>query len=132
MKNYSKQREAVLRVLKSTKTHPTAQWVYEQVRAELPHISLATVYRNLMQLRNEGVIRGITVGDGFEHFDGDASPHLHLHCRRCSRIIDAVLQEDCLRTEALKLGFSPDSSVYVIYGVCRECSTHNEKDSEIN
>lgn len=131
MKNYSRQREAILRVLRSTDTHPTAQWVYEQVRSELPRISLATVYRNLTQLRDEGTVLGITVGDGFEHFDGDASPHVHLHCRSCSGIFDAFLAEDSPRRAAIEAGFSPDSEVYVIYGICCSCKAHNENGSEI-
>lgn len=128
MKNYSRQREAILQVLRSTDSHPTAQWVYEQVRRQLPKISLGTVYRNLAQLRDEGVILGLTVGDGYEHFDGDASAHLHLHCRRCGRISDVALERDVLGEKAASCGFSPETCAYVIYGVCSDCLSKNEND----
>ena len=49
----SKQRDAILRVLRSTNTHPTVQWIYDQVRHEIPNISMGTVYRNLKLLKKE-------------------------------------------------------------------------------
>lgn len=128
MKNYSRQREAILQVLRSTDTHPTAQWVYEQVRRQLPKISLGTVYRNLAQLRDEGVILGLTVGDGYEHFDGDASAHLHLHCRKCGKIADMALGEDILGKKAAESSFLPETGVYLIYGLCADCRNQDGKD----
>ena len=88
MKNYSKQREAILNALRSTDTHPTAAQVYAMVKKELPNISLGTVYRNLDALTQSGDILGISVGDGNTHFDGDSSHHLHLHCNKCGKISD--------------------------------------------
>ena len=69
MKNYSRQREAIMNVLRSTNTHPTAAWIYEQVRQQIPNISLGTVYRNLAALSESGDILSINVGDGQEHYD---------------------------------------------------------------
>ncbi|MBN1152992.1 MAG: transcriptional repressor, partial [Dehalococcoidia bacterium] len=43
---YSRQRDAILRVVRCTTCHPSAEWVYSQVKRELPNISLGTVYRN--------------------------------------------------------------------------------------
>ena len=123
MKNYSKQREAILSVLRSTDTHPTASWIYEQVREVLPNISLGTVYRNLSALSEAGEILSINVGDGFEHFDGDIHPHAHLHCRECDCIIDARLSGDPLSQIAESHGFTPQISVYVVYGICEKCKT---------
>lgn len=122
MKNYSRQREAIKRALCSTDTHPTAKQVYELVRQEIPNISLGTVYRNLAALSNSGDILSITVGDGFEHFDGDIRPHVHLHCRKCGHIADAPLTDDRPLTAAADSGFTPDSEVYVVYGVCADCN----------
>ena len=49
----TKQRDAILRVLRNTKTHPTVQWIYDQVRSEIPNISMGTVYRNLKYLKQK-------------------------------------------------------------------------------
>ncbi|MGN0492036.1 MAG: transcriptional repressor [Acutalibacteraceae bacterium] len=122
MKKYSRQREAILNVLRSTDIHPTANQVYDRVRETIPNISLGTVYRNLAALNAAGEILSVSVGDGYEHFDGNSSPHLHLHCRLCGSIADMPLKTDFLAEAALKSGFTPDTSVYVVSGVCGECN----------
>ena len=40
---YSRQREALLEVLRSTKSHPSAYWIYEELKKDFPKISLGTV-----------------------------------------------------------------------------------------
>lgn len=128
MKKYSKQREEIIRVLRSTDTHPTAAWVYSEVKREIPNISLGTVYRNLAELSATGEILSISVGDGFEHFDGNSRPHAHLHCRRCGRTFDAPLDGDPLAVVARDNDFLPETSVYVLYGVCKECKSKNSTE----
>ena len=121
MKNYSRQREAILRVLHSTDSHPTANWIYEQVKAEIPNISLGTVYRNLSALAANGDILSLNVGDGFEHFDGDTKAHAHLTCKCCKKIIDAPLPDDLISKIALKHQFATEQAVYIAYGTCENC-----------
>lgn len=122
MKHYSKQREAILEVLRSTDTHPTANWIYEKVREKIPNISLGTVYRNLSGLTADGEILQIDVGDGFEHYDGDISPHLHLYCRECKKIFDHRLKTDYIKNIARKGGFLTDTTIYVAHGICKNCT----------
>lgn len=123
MKKYSRQREAILSVLCSTETHPTANWVYNQVRETIPNISLGTVYRNLAALSAAGEIISLSVGDGYERFDGNNSRHAHFYCKTCGKITDFTLDTDYLAEAARKNGFTPDSSVYIVRGVCGECNT---------
>ena len=47
----TKQRQLILEELRGTKSHPSAEWVYQRVKAKLPNISLGTVYRNLAMLK---------------------------------------------------------------------------------
>lgn len=123
MKNFSRQREAVLNALCSTKTHPSASGIYETVREALPNISLGTVYRNLSVLEQEGIIRKISVGDSFEHFDGDTSPHSHFYCKSCRQITDIPFDtsEDCKKLEE-QAGLSVESATYTFVGVCKNCN----------
>lgn len=122
MKNYSRQREAILDVLCSTKSHPTAAWIYENVRKQSPNISLGTVYRNLSVLEGDGIIRKISVGDVSEHFDGDTSAHSHLYCKGCNQITDIPFDtaDDCKKVESLH-GISVESATYTFVGVCKNC-----------
>ena len=122
MKNYSRQREAILNVLRSTDTHPTANWIYGKVRETLPNISLGTVYRNLSALTEAGEILCINVGDDFLHYDGDISNHLHLHCKNCGDIADIRIENDPLSKIALETGFKPENAVYVLTGICKKCN----------
>ena len=120
MKNYSRQREAILKVLKSTKSHPNANEIYMKVREEIPNISLGTVYRNLAELSVNGDILKLSV-DGFERFDGDISPHIHLQCRSCGKITDVPIEKGIFKTEEEQFGFSSESYALVVSGLCKDC-----------
>ncbi|MBQ6884891.1 MAG: transcriptional repressor [Clostridia bacterium] len=122
MANYSKQREAILNELRGRCDHPTAAQVYEAVRKTIPNISLGTVYRNLASLVESGEILSVTVGDGYEHFDGDKSFHLHLHCKCCGAIIDSRVEDKKIKSIAQFDGFIPETSVCVVYGLCKNCN----------
>ena len=121
MKNYSRQREAILDAVMSTDTHPTAREVYEEVQKTLPNISLGTVYRNLDALNASGKVLSISVGSGTTHFDGDNSDHIHLYCKKCGKITD--LRFDGVELNALteKRGFKAENMVCVISGICSDC-----------
>ncbi|MBQ6847650.1 MAG: transcriptional repressor [Clostridia bacterium] len=125
MKNYSRQREAILSVISSTDTHPTADWIYTEVRKLIPNISLGTVYRNLADLRQSGMVLSVDVGDGKEHFDYDTSPHLHLSCKACGKIIDARLKSDPIASLSEDYGFVPEIPVYVVRGYCAACKSNS-------
>ena len=85
---HSKKRDAILQCVRSTKSHPTADWVYGQLRPEIPGLSLGTVYRNLAAFKREGVIASVGVVDGMERFDANTAPHAHFVCKHCSAVID--------------------------------------------
>ena len=121
MKHYSKQREAILEVLRNTDTHPTANWIYEKVREKIPNISLGTVYRNLSALSSEGEILLLKVGDTFDHFDGDISPHAHLYCKECRKIIDKCLKPNHIENLLSDADFQVDTTFCVAYGICKNC-----------
>jgi len=48
-----RKRDAILSCVRSTEIHPSAEWVYENVRHQMPDISLATVYRNLALFKDQ-------------------------------------------------------------------------------
>lgn len=122
MRNYSRQREAILKVLCSTTSHPTAAWIYEQVREEIPNISLGTVYRNLSLLEEDGAIRKIPVGDNHEHFDGDTTQHSHFYCKCCEQISDIFIDtEETRKKVEADTGSRVDSGTYTFHGVCKTC-----------
>ena len=119
----SRQRDAILEVLKGTKTHPSADWVYNEVRKIIPNISLGTVYRNLAKLSEENIIIKVGTGLNTEHFDGDTNPHYHVICRECGKIIDIMTEPDESLNKLAAENF--DGEIYdhfaIFYGKCAEC-----------
>ena len=102
-KRFSRQREEILQILKGTKIHPTAEWIYFQAKKKIPKLSLGTVYRNLNNLHQKGIIKKFQFSTPFDHFDGNTSSHQHFVCRKCGKIYDLFLDlEKDLKAEALK------------------------------
>jgi len=129
---YSRQRESIIEYLLSTKEHPTADVIYQNVKTEYPKISLGTVYRNLTLLVDTGVVRKISTGDGMEHYDGDMSPHSHYFCRCCHRIMDIDVTasgEQILAASSLGLG-TIESASMLFTGVCMDCTDTNRIDGK--
>lgn len=85
---YSRQREIILHTVLRACNHPTADWVYQQVKKDCPNISLATVYRNLNQLAEAGKILKLSAGEGGDRFDRTTSGHYHMYCTACGGVFD--------------------------------------------
>lgn len=84
----TKQRLAVLEVVRAEKRHYTAEEIFALARLRLPTISRATVYNNLHALERDGEIRRISGEDGRDRYDSSNIPHGHLFCIRCHSISD--------------------------------------------
>ncbi len=85
---YTEQRAAVYGYLDGKRTHPTADEVFTAVRAEIPDISLATVYKALEALVGCGLAVKLHCGDAAARYDGRTDPHSHAHCRICGAVVD--------------------------------------------
>ena len=62
---------AILSALQETTVHPTADWVYSQLKPKYPDLSLGTVYRNLKKFCETGKAASVGVIGGQEHFDAN-------------------------------------------------------------
>ncbi len=116
----SKQRDAVLDVLKACRDHPTADIIYSRVREKIPNISLGTVYRNLGQLCSEGMIIAIGIGEDRVHYDGNPLEHVHFYCKSCGGIFDFDYDSGISNMLAQK-GCEIHSCKIVYDGICENC-----------
>ena len=125
--NYSKQRELALKVLQKNMCHPTADFVYKQKRKDLPNISLATVYRNLNQLAEAGLIRKVEGLDGSVHFDHNTHNHYHFVCIKCNKVYDVSCEvaPDLNQKVLVKTGLQVISHDITFKGICQHCQKHN-------
>ena len=124
MQRYSKNREAILACLRGTKSHPTADWIYAQLKPDYPDLSLATVYRNLNALKDAGLIRSVGIVDGQERFDATTLSHPHAVCSRCGAVIDlsgVLLPLGLIDAVQAETGFSVSEAVLQFTGLCPEC-----------
>ncbi len=123
----SKQKEAILRVLKSSTSHPTAEWIYEQVKREIPNISLGTVYRNLRLLTEVGEILELDLAGTISRFDGNSRNHYHFRCERCGRVFDLDEPVDTTMNDkiARKTGFEVTHHRLEFRGLCGDCQRLN-------
>ena len=123
----TKQKEAILRILKGTTSHPTADWIYEQVRREIPNISLGTVYRNLRLLKEEGKILELDLAGSFSRFDANTKNHYHFRCELCGRVfdLDEPVDKEIDKRVARKTGFKVSQHRLEFRGLCIDCQRVN-------
>lgn len=79
----TKKRRALLEALKA---HHGALSAAE-LHTKLPHIDLATIYRNLELFTNEKLIKKLQLGDGEARFEYQDEPHHHAVCAQCEQVI---------------------------------------------
>ncbi len=118
------QRQLVFEALQKL-DHPDAEKVYETVAEDHPHISKATVYRNLNLLAEEGKIGKLPTPGGADKFDCRTDPHFHLRCRRCGKVLDTRAKEELLPESLLEneKGFTVEKMNVEFIGLCPECKS---------
>src|SRR4051812_7316536 len=92
----TRQRAAVWSYLGSVECHPTAEQVYHAVRADVPNISLATIYKALEVLVEAGLAARVAGGPGPARYDGRREAHYHLRCEATGAVRDLPLPYDPL------------------------------------
>lgn len=123
---FSKQREAVYEVLRSTDTHPDVAWIYNQTRKIIPNISLGTVYRNLNELAAAGRIKRVSCECGSERFDAQIQPHAHFVCTKCGAITDVDAGKCNVSCRLDNVFYSE----VTLYGICDECRAPIEQNKK--
>lgn len=123
----TRQRRVVYETVKGTFSHPTADWIFEEVRTTLPKISLGTVYRNLSVLKDEGMVREIYGIDRRAHYDANTSPHAHFICTDCGSISDVhTAPNHDWRSLKELVGCEISGQRTEFLGVCSACRHHGQ------
>jgi Fe2+ or Zn2+ uptake regulation protein len=117
------QRQCIFRLLHGNEAHPTAESVYAAASAEMPTISLKTVYSTLNDLAAMGEIQQLDLGTGSTRFDPNIDGHHHLVCTRCGKVRDLHVAFPGLEVPAeLAQGFAVGGAEVVFRGRCADCA----------
>ena len=124
MKNYSRQREEIIKVVKDSYNHPTAEEIYMIVKAKDPAVSRSTVYRNLGLLVNENMIKQISMKVGPDRYDYMRAPHNHAMCTKCGKIYDFEYSFEYEKLEKVikeQTGIEISKDGIAFEGICDSC-----------
>ena len=129
----SKKRDALLALLRNTDTHPSADQVYQALKPGYPGLSLATVYRNLSQLCEQGLAVRVGTVNGQERYDGRTRPHAHFICNRCGTVLDLpdIRPDSALeQSVSAQYGFAVQRCELTYYGLCPSCLCQDQNFKE--
>lgn len=117
------QREIILRELRKSKQHLTADDLYERVKKIMPRISLATVYRNLEILSEAGMIAKLEISGRQKRFDYDVQEHDHIYCVKCHRVDNLELDRESIRAVSWDSdkGYAVKGYRLEVAGICPDC-----------
>jgi len=123
--------QAILDVVRTVpQGHPTALEVYDAVRVIRPHIGLASVYRILHALSEQGLIREMGRDAECCRYDGQVERHDHAICTACGTLIDLptaiVIPQEYLEAIAAMAGLQLESHETRLYGRCAACVAQHE------
>lgn len=125
MKN-TPQRIAVEKIILEMHDHPTADDVYKRVKATMPSISKATVYRILNSLVEENLIKKIQLHGGADRFDTQTDHHCHIKCIKCGKLNNVntlfIPDKDWITDS---LGYTVTDCLMSFEGLCPNCSKTN-------
>ncbi len=117
------QRTVIYRELLTDPAHPTPEAVYERVKAQIPAISLGTVYKNIKTFLDAGLLREVSLHHGSQRLDAKTEPHHHLVCTRCRRIFDLPEEEiEGIKLKSTQSGFRVERFSIEVLGICADCA----------
>ncbi len=125
---FTSQRESILSTLYENTQHFTPENLYMLVKKNYPNISIgiATVYRTLSLLEENGLVSSISLGTQGKKFEMANKPHHdHIICQECGKIVEFENEkiEELQKQIATENGFTLTDHLMQLYGICLECQS---------
>ena len=127
------QRQVIYEAVVDSRTHPTPELIYEQVRQRIPSISLGTIYKNVNTFLDSGVLKEVTLHHGSLRLESNMTPHHHLVCSSCKAIFDieeSAVEPVQLPAREVPAGFSIKQCRVEFVGECKSCQTARRRKSK--
>lgn len=126
----TRQAGVVESVLASSSAFRSAQDIHAELRSRGERIGLATVYRHLQALAENGALDVLRIGGGETTYRScdSARHHHHLVCRRCGFTVEVTAKtvETWSQRVAAENGFADPEHLLEIFGVCADCQQSEE------
>jgi Fur family peroxide stress response transcriptional regulator len=126
---FTLQRRAIIEALLQDAYHPTADQIYDAIRAHVPGLSRPTVYRTLETLVRLGLACKVCHPGAAARYDAKTQRHHHLVCLQCVKMVD--LEDASLDSIPLPapgyLGFDIADYCIQFRGICRDCRSNLSK-----
>ena len=122
----------MLELLGQTEIHPTADWLYQELKKEFASLSIGTVYRNLNILVEQGLIQKLPFGSTYDRYEATKDPHYHLVCEECGWVEDFEMPQYVeINDQAQKMsGFNIVRHRIDFFGICERCQSKKEEKTE--
>lgn len=119
----TKQRAAILRALDDG-AHLRAETILERVRADMPGVSLGTIYRTLDILRSIGLVQMFSWGGHAARYEASLDKHHHLVCEGCHDILNVPAPDVSSVAQAIAdmHRFNDVDAALTITGRCSRCT----------
>ena len=126
---HSDVRDKIYEYLCGTKTHPSANMIYNDLKPSIPKLSLGTVYTNLKLFEDLGQVVRVANVNGFERYDADTSEHVHFVCDECGAVIDIMDADIKKAKKACQAGQAKIKNIQIVlHGTCERCSVNLKGD----
>lgn len=124
------QREMIVHIIAHCKCHMSAEEVMENLREKTSSINIATVYRTLDLLVENGLASRFYLGNGKTAYaTGEHGPHIHLVCKHCGSVTEITESDISPSLDRIEKLYDFDCHPYhfSINGLCGDCR-HSQKD----
>jgi Fe2+ or Zn2+ uptake regulation protein len=117
------QRLAIYKALIESTNHPSAENIFNHVRATFPDIAIDTVYRTLSTFSEIEVINVVEGYGEVKRYDPDTEHHHHFRCKRCNKIVDinGNIFGKIKIPHGIKKKYNVSNVKVVLEGACDEC-----------
>jgi Fe2+ or Zn2+ uptake regulation protein len=120
---------AVFRALERAEGHPTAEELHTRLRRAVPGLALKTVYTILHELTDLRLIAPLPLPGGATHWEQNTTPHGHLVCETCRRLVDLPVDPTVLMPFVRRAapGFNPRGASLIVQGRCKWCAGNDDR-----
>lgn len=127
------QRVVLFRIVRAIHGHVTADALLARASAELPSVSLPTIYAALTLLEDMGHVHRVSSLGGTTLYDTRRRPHHHAVCRVCGKVedLEAPVDADEVLRAAAATGFTTLSAQVTVQGVCAECAARAAESAPV-